>query len=92
MESSIDFLQEGEVVQALLEESETVLNTERAVGAASQRWWLSFKDGTRLEKDSKIPVQQKRAFFKILLQTFFSFRAINNSCKVSNFFPYKTNL
>ena len=27
--SSIDFLQEGEVEQALLEENETVLNTEK---------------------------------------------------------------
>ena len=63
MESSIDFLQEGEVVQALLEESETVLNTERAVGAASQRWWLSFKDGRRLEKDGKIPGQRKEGIF-----------------------------
>ena len=28
--SSIDFLQEGEVEQALLEENETVLNTEKS--------------------------------------------------------------
>ena len=34
-----------------------------AVGAASQRWWLSFKDGRRLEKDGKIPVQRKEGIF-----------------------------
>ena len=34
-----------------------------AVGAASQRWWLSFSDGRRLEKDGKIPVQRKEGIF-----------------------------
>ena len=38
--------------------------TSIAVGAASQRWWLSFKDGGGLEKDGKIPIQRKKGIFK----------------------------
>ena len=34
-----------------------------AVGAASERWWLSLKDGRRLEKDGKIPVKRKEGIF-----------------------------
>ena len=42
-----------------------------------------------LKKMVKSRYSEKRAFFKILLPTFFSIRAINNSCKISNFFQYK---
>ena len=34
-----------------------------------------------LKKMVKSPYSDKRAFLKILLPTFFSFRAINESCK-----------